>query len=149
MQALCKTERGLASLIARSVFLLAVLTLPLALSSSTPAAVGGSISGTVKDATGGVIAKATITVTNIETGVEQTAVSNDAGAYSFPTLPVGHYNLDATDAGFRPYRRAGIAVDVNSTILVDAALELGAKCGSGHGNRIGGSSGDHKHSVRG
>ena len=126
MQALCKTERGLASLIARSVFLLAVLTLPLALSSSTPAAVGGSISGTVKDATGGVIAKATITVTNIETGVEQTAVSNDAGAYSFPTLPVGHYNLDATDAGFRPYRRTSITVDVNSAIIVDAALEVGA-----------------------
>jgi len=126
MRTLCKTERKFASVIARSVFLVTVLTLLLALPVSTPAAVGGSISGTVKDATGGVIAKATVTVTNIETGVQQAAVSNDAGTYSFPTLPVGHYNLDVTDAGFRPYRRTSITVDVNSALIVDAALEVGA-----------------------
>ena len=126
MRTLCKTERKFASVIARSVFPVIVLTLLLALSVSTPAAVGGSISGTVKDATGAVIAKATVTVTNIETGVQQTAVSNDAGTYSFPTLPVGHYNLDVTDAGFRPYRRTSITVDVNSAILVDSVLEVGA-----------------------
>jgi hypothetical protein len=108
------------------VFLAAFLTLLLAFPLSTRAAVGGSISGTVKDATGGVIAKATVTVTNAETGVQQTAVSNDAGTYSFPTLPVGHYNLDVTDAGFRPYRRTSIAVDVNSALIVDAVLEVGA-----------------------
>ena len=51
--------------------------------------------------------------------------TNDSGVYSFPDLPVGHYNLDVTAAGFRPYRRASIKIDVNSALLVDAVLELG------------------------
>jgi len=112
--------------IARSLLLFVIFALLLSLSASARAAVGGSISGTVKDATGGVIPKATVTATNIETGVEQAALSNDAGAYSFPTLLVGHYNLDVTAAGFRPYRRVSIAVDVNSALIVDAVLEVGA-----------------------
>ncbi len=40
-------------------------------------------------------------------------------------MPVGHYDVDITAAGFKPYRRAGITVDVNSALLVDAVLELG------------------------
>ena len=38
---------------------------------------------------------------------------------------MGHYDLEITAAGFRPYRRTGITVDVNSALLVDAVLELG------------------------
>jgi hypothetical protein len=113
--------------LARSVFLFRVLTLLLGVPILTHAAVGGSISGTVMDSAGAVIARATVTATNIETGVQHNVASNDAGAYSFPTLPVGHYNLDVTDAGFRPYRRTRITVDVNSALLVDAVLEVGAK----------------------
>ena len=121
----CQGESGTIPLVATYIYLLAVLAFLFGLSIPISAAVGGSISGTVKDPSGGVIAKATVTVTNTETGVQRTAVTNDAGAYSFPNLPVGHYNLDVTSAGFRPYRRTSITVDVNSAILVDAVLELG------------------------
>ena len=89
------------------------------------AAVGGGISGTVKDASGAVVAKAIITVTNTDTNVQQKVTTNDAGVYSFPTLPVGHYDLDINVTGFRPYRRTGITLDVNSAILIDAVLEVG------------------------
>jgi hypothetical protein len=47
------------------------------------------------------------------------------GAYSFPSLPVGHYDVDITAAGFKPYRRANITVDVNGALLVDVVLDLG------------------------
>ncbi len=95
------------------------------LASLTYAAVGGAISGTVKDRTGAVIPKATVTATNIDTGIRQTIATNNAGSWSFPGLPVGHYDVDIADTGFKPYRRSGIMVDVNSALIVDAVLDVG------------------------
>jgi len=100
---------------------IALLAMPMALC----AAVGGSISGTVRDSSGAAIPRAIVTVTNLDTNVQQTVTSNGAGAYSFPTLVVGRYDLEATASGFKPYRRTGIQVDVNSAFVVDAVLELG------------------------
>ena len=40
---------------------------------------------------------------------------------------VGHYDLEIAQAGFRPYRRTGIMVDVNSALTVDAVLIVGAR----------------------
>src|SRR5580704_15229424 len=96
----------------RYVFLVLVLALLPGLPISTRAAVGGSIFGTVKDRTGAVVPKAPVTATNLETGVRQTAATNGAGVFSFPGLPVGRYDVDITVAGFKPYRRAGMTVDV-------------------------------------
>ncbi len=121
----CQGESGTIPLVATYIYLLAVLAFLFGLSIPISAAVGGSISGTVKDASGAVIAESHRDRDNTETGVQRTAVTNDAGAYSFPNFPVGQYNLDVTSAGFRPYRRASITVDVNSAILVDAVLEVG------------------------
>jgi hypothetical protein len=72
-----------------------------------------------------VVPRAAVTAANLETGVRQTTTTNGAGAYSFPGLPVGHYDVDIAVPGFTPYRRAGITVDVNSALRVDAALDLG------------------------
>jgi hypothetical protein len=66
-----------------------------------------------------------VTATNTDTGVRQVVTTNATGAYSFPGLPVGHYEIDITAAGFKPYKRTGINVDVNGALLVDAVLELG------------------------
>ena len=110
---------------ARSVFLFLALTLPLGLAISTRAAVGGSISGTVEDGSGAVVPKAAVTATNTETGVRQVVATNGIGAYSFPCLPVGRYDVDIAAAGFKPYRRARITVNINAALLVDAALEVG------------------------
>jgi hypothetical protein len=109
----------------RYVFPLLVLALLPGFSISTHAAVGGSISGTVKDRSGAVVPKAAVAATNLDTAVRQTTATNGAGVFSFPGLPVGHYDLDITIAGFKPYRRASMTVDVNSALRVDAVLELG------------------------
>jgi outer membrane receptor protein involved in Fe transport len=104
-----------------------VFSLLLALPNLTYAAVGGSISGTVQDRSGAVVPKATVTATSTDTGFRQVTTTNGTGAYSFPSLPVGHYDVDIIAVGFRPYRRAGITVDVNDALLVDAVLELGGR----------------------
>ena len=47
------------------------------------------------------------------------------GAYSFPVLPVGRYEVAVAHPGFRTYRRSGIQIDANSVLLIDAVLQLG------------------------
>jgi hypothetical protein len=109
----------------RSIQLLLIVILLPGLPTVARADGGGTISGTVKDPSGAVIPKAAITAINSDTGVQRLVATNDSGVYSFPDLPVGSYNLDVTAAGFRPYRRASIKIDVNSALLVDAVLEVG------------------------
>ena len=89
------------------------------------AGIGGSISGTVTDASGGVVAKATVTATNSDTGIRQTVATDEKGFYSFPNLPVGHYDLEVAGTAFRPYQRTGIVIDANSALMVDVVLEVG------------------------
>jgi hypothetical protein len=90
------------------------------------AAVGGRIAGNVSDASGAVISGATVTLTNTGTGVEQATTTNGVGAYSFPSLPVGNYTLSIASPGFHPYLRKNVMLDVDSSLLLDAELEVGA-----------------------
>jgi hypothetical protein len=90
-------------------------------------AVTGSISGTVKDVTGAVIPGATLTVTNAGQGIQNKATTDAKGFYSFPSLPVGRYELEFDASGFRPQKRTGLMIDTDSAITVDAMLELAAK----------------------
>src|SRR5580704_5501351 len=89
------------------------------------AGVGGSISGTVTDSSGAVVVKATVTATNTDTGIHQTTATDDKGFYSFPSLPIGHYEIAVASAAFRPYRRTGIVMDANSALTIDAVLAVG------------------------
>jgi hypothetical protein len=91
------------------------------------AGVGGEISGTVKDASGAVIPKVEVTAINSGTGIEQSISSDEKGFYSFPSLPIGRYDLEFKAAGFGPYRRTGVSIDANSALIVDAVLGIGEK----------------------
>jgi Carboxypeptidase regulatory-like domain len=84
----------------------------------------GSISGTVKDPSGSVVPSAPVIVRNTATGIQQTTQTNSDGFYAFPTLPVGQYELDVTQAGFAPYRRTGIVIDVNTRLQADVTLQI-------------------------
>ncbi|MFZ0313228.1 MAG: carboxypeptidase regulatory-like domain-containing protein [Candidatus Korobacteraceae bacterium] len=101
------------------VFLLAIVSINLW------AGVDGTIAGTVKDSSGAVVRNAMVKAANVNTGVQQQVTTNDVGFYSFPNLPVGHYDISIKKAGFKLYRRAGIAIDANSSEVVDVALEVG------------------------
>jgi Carboxypeptidase regulatory-like domain len=103
------------------------LLLWLLASAVAHASVGGSVSGTVRDATGAVIAGAAVTIINADTGAQHTFVSGPNGAYSFPILPVGHYSLEVNAAGFQRFRQSGIALDVNDALVEDVVLQVGTK----------------------
>ncbi|HEY6331633.1 MAG TPA: TonB-dependent receptor, partial [Blastocatellia bacterium] len=90
-------------------------------------AVGGSISGIVKDPTGAVIPATTLSARNTATGVMQKTQTNGEGVYVFPILSVGMYEIDVSPAGFQPYKRTGLTVDVNTKLQVDISLQVGAQ----------------------
>src|SRR5689334_21161463 len=94
-----------------------VLLLAAALSVSTAFSqlVSATIVGSVTDASGAVVANAKITLTETNTGVDRTSVSNESGNFTYPNLPPGRYRFTVEMPGFKKEVRDGIALDVNST----------------------------------
>ncbi|MGC2066241.1 MAG: carboxypeptidase regulatory-like domain-containing protein, partial [Candidatus Acidiferrales bacterium] len=89
------------------------------------AGITATISGTVTDPTGAVVAGATVTATNVDTAVALSQTTNTQGFYSFPELPVGKYTVDVQKTGFKAYRQTGLVLDVNQALVVDVALQIG------------------------
>jgi hypothetical protein len=87
----------------------------------------GTVSGTVTDKTGAVIADASVQLTNPATGTVLNAKSNKAGEFNFPELPVGLYNLVVTFAGFETNKVQNIEVQVTKVVNVPIALNLGSE----------------------
>ena len=85
----------------------------------------GRILGSVIDQTGGVIAGATVTVTNSETGVSRNLTADAAGEYNAPNLPPGNYLVRATAMGFQALERRGIVVQIGLDARVDLQLRPG------------------------
>ena len=83
----------------------------------------GSISGTVTDASGAVIAKASVTLTNTATGAVRTSVTNSTGGYSVSQLVPGMYNVSITAAGFASAEQA-LSVTVGSQNTFSAHLAV-------------------------
>ncbi len=111
---------------ARSVLHLAVVFCLLA---AVPlrAATGGSVSGTVRDPNGAVIPRAALTLVNSAQQTTYGAVTGSQGLYSFPNLPVGHYDLTISAGGFATQRKTNLVVDTDSALRVDATLSIGVQ----------------------
>src|SRR5713101_730691 len=91
------------------------------------AGVGGSISGTVTDSQGALVSGSRVTVINGATNLRQTMATDSRGIYSFRELYVGTYEVHVEAQGFRPYRRTGVVVDVNSALIADVSLAVGER----------------------
>ena len=92
---------------------------------SLRAATGGSISGAVVDPTGAVVPGANLKLINTAQQTKYQAVSNREGLYSFPDLPVGHYDLTIAVPGFATQRKSNLTVDADSAVRVDVTLAVG------------------------
>jgi hypothetical protein len=108
--------------------LLAKLALAFLLPASfLQAATGGSISGAITDQSGAVVIGAALKLVNTAQQTTYNAVSDKQGFYTFPSLPVGHYDLDIAAAGFNTQRKTGLTVDADSALRVNASLEIGTR----------------------
>jgi hypothetical protein len=86
----------------------------------------GSISGFVKDPTGGVIPKARVVVKSEATNEEHVVVANESGYYTAPNLQPGLYTVTAEAAGFKKFSSTHNKLDADSALSLDAGLTVGA-----------------------
>src|SRR5437660_2056205 len=86
----------------------------------------GAIVGRVMDTSGGVVPKATITVTNKATGVVMTVPVNDAGDYQVLALIPGTYSVKASADGFESVLRDDIILHVQDRLSIEFTLKVGS-----------------------
>src|SRR5262249_16189304 len=103
-----------------------VLSLTLALTPVVAQTSTGSIVGTVTDPSGGLVAGATVTVTNMDTSIAVKTATDASGNYVVTPLNVGRYSVTVEATGFKKALRNDIALNVQDRLRVDAALEVGS-----------------------
>jgi len=86
----------------------------------------GTITGTISDPAGAVVAGAAVEAKNTETGAVYQAASSATGNYTVAEMPAGTYELSVTVPGFKKLVRPGLIIQAAQTIRVDAALEVGS-----------------------
>jgi hypothetical protein len=86
----------------------------------------GQISGTIKDASGGVVPGVTVTATSVTTQTPTVAVTDATGFYTFPNLRPGQYTVSAELSGFKKVVRESLQLDAGGALTIDFALETGA-----------------------
>ena len=85
----------------------------------------GSIEGTIVDVSGAVLPGVTVTITNVDTGVTQSTITNDRGLFRAPLLPIGTYKVAAELQGFKKFEKTGITLSVGETAVVNASMSVG------------------------
>jgi Carboxypeptidase regulatory-like domain/TonB dependent receptor len=113
--------RRAATFVGAALVMLAIWSLPAAAQG-----VYGSISGTVRDSSGGVLPGVTITVSNADTRVAKTLTTNEAGVYSATNLIPGVYEVQASLPGFRTMIAQAVALEVNANPKIDIVLQVGS-----------------------
>jgi hypothetical protein len=84
-----------------------------------------SLWGSVSDETDAGVSGATIVIRNLETGTERTLTTDVSGHYNASALPVGHYEIAASKAGFQTDRRSSVNLVVGQREEINFKLQVG------------------------
>ncbi len=106
----------------------ALCTLAVALAaavSSNAQSTGGRVRGTVTDSSGGAISAAQLLLTNEANGTQRDTQSGANGEYIFLEVPVGTYQIEVSQQGFKKYFRKGLVVNLNEVVSLDIPLQIG------------------------
>ena len=115
------------SIDSKSVWLTVVAGAMLIVASALQAQVeSGKVVGTVRDATGAVVAEAAVTVTETQTNAESKTTSNSGGEYVVTELKPGTYTVKAEREGFKTAVQTAFKLDINQVIRVDLTLVVGS-----------------------
>jgi len=85
----------------------------------------GSVVGTIHDTSGAIVPNATVSATNVGTGIIANTTSNSSGEYEFPSLRVGTYTVKAEANGFSAAVAENISVSVAGRTRIDLSLKVG------------------------
>src|SRR5256886_15080172 len=86
----------------------------------------GTFLGTVLDTTSASVQGASVTATNLQTGVSRSVLSGDNGEYMINLLPVGNYSVRVEHMGFSTEERRSIELQINSRVRLDFVLQVGS-----------------------
>jgi hypothetical protein len=84
-----------------------------------------TVLGNVRDTSKLAIQASTVTLTNVNTGLRQTAATNEAGEYQFFNVKIGTYTVSAESKGFKKVTAEAFTVTVNARQRVDLTLPVG------------------------
>src|SRR5262249_17756986 len=85
----------------------------------------GEVTGHLSDASGASVPGSAITLTNLATAAVRTAISTDAGDYSFASVPPGLYRVKVEHPGFKAVITSNVEVQVQQTLRLDFAMQVG------------------------
>ena len=122
-----REECNVISRLCRIVFVVALLVAVGGTMSSVQAqGLTGQISGTVTDSGGGVLPGATVVLKNAGTNATRETVTGADGAFQFPDLLAGKYDITVTVSGFKTYEQKGISLSATERMALRAiSLEVG------------------------
>ena len=119
---------------------LAVLSCSLAFGQSFTA----SVRGTAKDSSGGLVPRASVTITDADRGTSQTTLADEEGRFTITALPPGQYVLTVEAAGFKKFSSGTFTLTVQQQATVDAATRGGSVERDRRGHQLG-RAGEHDH----
>ena len=112
----------------RHATLLVLLVLVLNVSGYAQSGRSSSVTGTVVDPSGAVVANATVTIRNPVSAFERTTTTDESGNFAIPNVPFNPYHLTVTSTGFNPYAqdivvRSAVPVSLSLTLKVKGSAE--------------------------
>ena len=84
-----------------------------------------TLTGTVTDSTGGVLANVAVTIRQTATNIETRVATDESGRYFAPSLRPGEYTVQAALAGFKTYLNSAVTLQVNATVRLDISMDVG------------------------
>jgi hypothetical protein len=86
----------------------------------------GRVQGDVHDPSGALVAGASVTLSNDDSGVRATKSTGETGHYMFDMVVPGHYTVTVEAAGFKAFVQKNVLIEVSGDISVDGALQVGS-----------------------
>ena len=104
--------------------LIALLSLVFLSATAFGQGTGVPLTGVIQDASGGVLPNVAVVARNVDTGVETRTTSNDRGAYTFASLPIGIYQITAEAAGFSRYASSDVRLNIGTQPRLDIRMAV-------------------------
>ncbi len=123
---MARTNRTMKILLRTAMLLLTVAAIFFACPYAMHAQVDqGSITGVVKDSTGGAIPGAKVILTNTDQGITLETKSGSSGIYTFSPVRIGHYTVTVANPGFATTTQQALTVAVGQELQADVTLQVG------------------------
>lgn len=107
------------------VFVVLVLSIGFSLHLAGQVLTGGQVNGTITDSAGAVIADATVTLTNQQTGVERSTITNSTGYFVIRSVQPGQYGMSVSKGGFSTTTLPSFSVTVGQVLTQNEKLQIG------------------------